>query len=91
MRHLDLVITCESAVRHMAALAGKECWVPYSRLGKDFRIGVDGTKAIWTPKHRAISCRPRRPGRRRSATSNRTLDVKVGTHSLKGMKVLTHA
>jgi tetratricopeptide (TPR) repeat protein len=52
MKGLDLVIACESAVPHMAALAGKECWVPYSRQGKDFRIGIDGTKAIWTPKAR---------------------------------------
>lgn len=50
MRGLDLVIACESAVPHMAALADKECWTPYSYLGKDFRIGIDGTKAIWTPK-----------------------------------------
>ncbi len=52
MRELDLVIACESAVPHMAALAGRECWVPYSKLGKDFRIGIDGTKAIWTPRAR---------------------------------------
>ena len=52
MRELDLVIACESAVPHMAALAGVECWVPYSRMGKDFRIGIDGTKAIWTPRAR---------------------------------------
>lgn len=52
MKHLDLVICCESAVGHMAALAEKECWIPYSRLGKDFRIGIDGSKAIWTPQHR---------------------------------------
>lgn len=52
MRELDLVIACESAVPHMAALAGRECWVPYSYLGLDFRIGVTGEKAIWTPKAR---------------------------------------
>lgn len=52
MKNLDLVISCESACAHIAALAGVECWVPYSRLGKDFRIGIDGSKAIWTPKHR---------------------------------------
>lgn len=52
MQHLDLIITCESALGHIAALADKECWMPYSRLGKDFRIGVDGKMAVWTPKHR---------------------------------------
>lgn len=50
MKHLDLVVSCESACAHIAALADVECWVPYSRLGKDFRIGIDGTEAIWTPK-----------------------------------------
>lgn len=50
MKNLDLVISCESACAHIAALADVECWVPYSKLGKDFRIGVDGSKAIWTPK-----------------------------------------
>lgn len=52
MQQLDLVIACESAVPHMAALADKECWVPYSYHGLDFRIGVMGDKAIWTPKAR---------------------------------------
>lgn len=52
MKNLDLVIACESSVPHMAALADVPCWVPYSQLGKDFRIGITGEKAIWTPKAR---------------------------------------
>ena len=52
LNSLDLVITCESALGHIAALAGKECWVPYSWLGRDYRIGVDGKDMLWTPKHR---------------------------------------
>lgn len=52
MKNLDLVISCESACAHIAALAGVECWVPYAKLGKDFRIGITGEQAIWTPKHR---------------------------------------
>lgn len=50
MKDLDLVISCESAVAHMAALADVDCWVPYSYCGLDFRIGPTGEKAIWTPK-----------------------------------------
>lgn len=49
---LDLVICCESALGHIAALAGKECWVPYSYMGRDYRIGLDGKDSFWTPKHR---------------------------------------
>lgn len=51
---LDLVITCESALAHICALADKECWIPYSWLGRDYRIGVSGDKLLWTPKHRVF-------------------------------------
>jgi tetratricopeptide (TPR) repeat protein len=55
IRHLDLIITCESALGHIAALAGKESWVPYSFLGRDYRIGLTGADMIWTPKHRTFN------------------------------------
>jgi hypothetical protein len=48
LRDLDLVITCESAMGHIAAFANKECWIPYSYMGRDYRIGVDGTDQIWS-------------------------------------------
>lgn len=50
--HLDLIITCESALGHICALAQKECWLPYSYQGRDYRLGVDGEKKLWTPAHR---------------------------------------
>lgn len=90
MRHLDLVITCESAVGHMAALADKECWVPYSRLGLDFRIGVDGSKAIWTPQTRYFK-QTEETWAQAFRDIAHALDVKVGTHSMRGKKVLEHA
>ena len=52
MADLDLVVTVESAIGHMCALVGKECWIPYCWLGRDLRIGHDGSKAIWTPRTR---------------------------------------
>lgn len=52
LQHLDLVITCESALGHICAMAGKECWIPYSYSGRDYRIGLTGEDMIWTPKHR---------------------------------------
>jgi tetratricopeptide (TPR) repeat protein len=50
IRHLDLIITCESALGHIAALADRECWIPYSYFGRDYRIG-DTSDMLWTPKH----------------------------------------
>ena len=53
LKQLDLVICCESALGHIAALAGTECWLPYSRLGLDYRIGVKGNDQVWS-KHRVF-------------------------------------
>lgn len=50
--HLDLIITCESALGHIAALAQKECFIPYSYAGRDYRLGVEGEMKLWTPHHR---------------------------------------
>lgn len=54
LKHLDLVITCESALGHICALAGIETFVPYSYLGRDYRLGIDGASKLWTPKHRVF-------------------------------------
>lgn len=51
MRDLDLVITVESAPRHIAGLLGVECWVPYSHLGAgDFRCGRHRDHPLWDTK-----------------------------------------
>jgi tetratricopeptide (TPR) repeat protein len=55
LQNLDLVICCESALGHICALAGKECWVPYSYMGRDYRIGQSGEKLMWTPRHQIFS------------------------------------
>lgn len=49
--HLDLVITAESALGHIAALAGKETLIPYSWCGLDYRLGAMGEQKLWTPQH----------------------------------------
>jgi hypothetical protein len=54
LQHLDLVIGVESAMGHICSTVGKEYWMPYSRWGKDYRVGVDGTDRIWTPRHRVF-------------------------------------
>lgn len=52
LTHLDMVICLESALGHIAGLAGKETWFAYSYLGRDYRAGHTGEDAIWYPKHR---------------------------------------
>ena len=51
LQHLDLVITCELALAHIAGAIGKEVWIPYSDHAHDYRIGYDGTQQLWY-KHR---------------------------------------
>ena len=48
LQDLDLVITIESALGHIATLMNKEAWVPYSWLGRDYRVGFDGSDQIWS-------------------------------------------
>lgn len=52
LHHLDMVISIESVLPHICSMIGKEAWVPYSALGKDYRIGYDGADRLWTPNHR---------------------------------------
>jgi Tfp pilus assembly protein PilF len=52
MQHLDLVIGCESALGHICSCVDKEFWLPYSWMGRDYRVGVDGVDRLWTPRHR---------------------------------------
>ena len=48
---LDLVISVELALGHICSMADHECWVPYSWLGRDYRIGVDeSSERLWTPR-----------------------------------------
>lgn len=52
LQHLDLVISVESALPHIASMCDKECWVGYSWLGRDYRAGPFGEAHLWTPKSR---------------------------------------
>lgn len=58
LHDLDLVICCESALGHICAAAGRECWIPYSYMGSDYRIGRNGEHMLWTPKHRIFKQGP---------------------------------
>lgn len=52
MRELDMVITIESFLGHLAGAMDKECWIPYSRRGGDWRIGRTRETSLWYPNHR---------------------------------------
>lgn len=54
LQHLDLVVSIESALPHICAAVGRECWIPYSLLGRDWRLGHWGETPLWTPKHRVF-------------------------------------
>lgn len=54
LQHLDMVICLESALGHIAGLANKETWLPYSFAGRDYRLTHRGERGIWYPKHRAF-------------------------------------
>lgn len=52
LTELDLVVSVESAPGHICSMADRECWVPYSWLGRDYRAGVHGEAHLWTPRSR---------------------------------------
>jgi len=55
LQSLDLVVTVESALGHIASMSDMECWVPYSHLGRDYRLGpLETSQRLWTPKHRVF-------------------------------------
>jgi hypothetical protein len=58
LQHLDVVIAVESFLPHLCAAIGKECWMPYSSQGLDYRVGVDGTDRLWSPKCRVFKQKP---------------------------------
>jgi hypothetical protein len=36
-------------------MSDRECWIPYSHLGRDYRIGVgENSERLWTPRHRVF-------------------------------------
>ena len=58
MRELDLIVTIESALGHLAGAVDKETIIPYSYLGRDYRAGSDGGNPIWYKNHRFVQQGP---------------------------------
>lgn len=61
LQHLDLVVTVESALGHIAGACGKRTIIPYSALGQDYRLGRNGENIIWYPKHSVVKQKPNEP------------------------------
>lgn len=61
VRDLDLVITVESAMRHLCGLLGVECFVPYPHFGEgDYRCGRHRDHPLWDA--RTTLCRQGKDG-----------------------------
>ena len=54
LQEMDLVITVETFLGHLAGFLGKECWVLDSYRGGDYRIGRGGRPVLWYDKHRVF-------------------------------------
>ncbi len=54
LKEMDLVVTCESILGHIAGLMGIDTFIPYSYNGGDFRLGRKEDGALWYPKHRVF-------------------------------------
>ena len=52
LNQMDLVVTCESFVGHLAGALGVDCWVLCSHLGRDWRTGISGDRPLWYEKTR---------------------------------------
>lgn len=51
LREMDLVITVETSLGHIAGAMGAECWVLVARQGGDYRMGRTNDVSLWNPKH----------------------------------------
>lgn len=57
IRHLDMIVTVESALGHIAGACGARTIIPYSALGHDYRLGRKGENIIWYPRHSVVQQR----------------------------------
>lgn len=54
IRDLDLIITVETSLGHIAGAIDAECWILNAYNGGDWRIGRKGKKSLWYDRHRVF-------------------------------------
>lgn len=54
IENLDLVISADTAVAHLAASMGKPTWILIPKFGTDWRWGMERTDSPWYPSARLI-------------------------------------
>ncbi len=52
IRQLDLIVTVESFLGHLAGACDVPCWIPYGARARDYRAGHYGSKPLWYDQHR---------------------------------------
>lgn len=52
MLGLDLVISVDTSVAHLAGALGVPCWLLLNQMGRDFRWGGDSEQSRWYASHR---------------------------------------
>ena len=58
LSQMDLVITVETFLGHLAGHLGLPCWVLYSYNGGDWRLSTPSTGSLWYPAHRVLQQDP---------------------------------
>ena len=51
LTQMDLVVTVESFLGHLAGFMGVPCWVLYSKNGQDWRLGSNAEAVLWYERH----------------------------------------
>lgn len=52
IRDLDLIITVETSLGHIAGAINADCWIVHAYNGGDWRTGRKGSSSLWYPRHR---------------------------------------
>jgi hypothetical protein len=51
MGHLDLIVTCDTSIAHVAGATGRPTWIALKRV-PEWRWGLEGSTTPWYPAAR---------------------------------------
>ena len=49
VHHLDLIISADTSIAHLASAMGKPTWIPLTKFAVDWRWGVESDNTVWYP------------------------------------------